>query len=142
MLSWRKQSEAFSRVFKEINDRQIFKKLQENEEFELKVQQLSKISHNEQGNIPAMTAEEIKRCLFTIRKTQMIKERFQNPYLKKMRRKSVGMSSRNANEDIILESGDDSSYSLIEENIVIGGTHSGDTMNKSMSQALINFRAA
>ena len=85
-----------------------------------------------------MSTDEIKRCLSIIRKTQMIKERFQNPYLKKMRRKSLGMSSRNVNEDIILESGDDSSYSLIEENIVIGG----DTMNKSMSQALINFRAA
>lgn len=72
----------------------------------------------------------------------MIKERFQNPYLKKMRRKSLGTSSRNVNEDIILESGDDSSYSLIEENIVIGGTHSGETMTKSMSQALINYRAA
>jgi hypothetical protein len=108
----------------------------------LKVQQLSKISQNEQGNIPPMSADEIMRCLSTIRKTQMIKERFQNPYLKKMRRKSLGLSSRNANEDIILESGDDSSYSLIEENIVIGGTLSGDTMNKSMSQALINYRAA
>ncbi len=61
----------------------------------------------------------------------MIRERFQNPYLKKMRRRSLGMSSRNANDEIILESGDDSQDSLIEENIVIaGGTNS---LTKSMS---------
>ena len=70
----------------------------------------------------------------------MIRERFQNPYLKKMRRRSLGMSSRNANDEIILESGDDSQDSLIEENIVIaGGTNS---FTKSMSQAFINYRAA
>ncbi len=67
----------------------------------------------------------------TMRKNQMIRERFQNPYLKKMRRRSLGMSSRNANDEIILESGDDSQDSLIEENIVIaGGTNS---LTKSMS---------
>jgi hypothetical protein len=69
--------------------------------------------------------------LSTMRKNQMIRERFQNPYLKKMRRRSLGMSSRNANDEIILESGDDSQDSLIEENIVIaGGTNS---LTKSMS---------
>ena len=90
-----------------------------------------------------MNYDEVKRCLSTLRKNQMIKDRFQNPYLKKIRRQSLGMSSRNANDDIIMESGDDSQYSLIEENIVImHGTNSLGSMTKSMSQAFINYRTA
>jgi len=52
-----------------------------NEEFEKQVKQLSKIS----AGPKALTAEEIKYCIITLRKNQQARDRFQNPYLKRIR---------------------------------------------------------
>lgn len=60
LLSWRKNSEAFRKLFKVIWESGINPIKHTTEEFENQVEVLARMSH--QGGNP-LTAEEIKKCI-------------------------------------------------------------------------------
>ena len=140
-LSWRKNSEAFNKIYQKIFDSNLLKlnpaNLELPQDLLSEVEKLSKISS--MGNFGSLTVDEIKQCLHTLKKNQQIRERFQNPYLKKLRNRSFGGVSRSGEMNQTGHGGVSSS-SVIEENIIVNGMSSMGSMSKSLSQAIINIK--
>jgi hypothetical protein len=59
-----------------------FNPMKPTDEFEAQLLALSKMTGSENR---FMTSDELKHCIFTIKKNQDIRKRFQNPYLEKVR---------------------------------------------------------
>ena len=141
-LSWRKNNEAFNSIYQKLFESNLITLNPMNKELpseiQSEVEKLSKISHS--GNYGQLTVDEIKKCIHTLKKNQQIRDRFQNPYLKKMREKSFCGVSRSGDFNQT-GAGGVSSSSVIEENIVVNGmSNSIGSLTRSLSQAMINIR--
>lgn len=84
-----------------------------------------------------MTKEEIRQCFIIMRKNDEMRRRFRNPYIRKLRQNSIrgtlSKSNDNLSMSITQKNAINSSSSVIEEEIIVGGNSGTMSLSKSMS---------